>query len=167
MALKVLAMSAFLVNEVSARTATSLETFRILRNPPGVIEWRRYSLECNLQLHHQVTTLVYPALFCSVPQFLESFVRRGPNGYEAYCAERLRRIKANGERKEVPCWIEIEVETFDIMMAFSLCNFSQQYFLGHIYCKEKNTCYQSAMKFQILCCFLNLKKFHSHFPSPC
>ncbi len=114
-----------------------------------MIEWRRYSLECNLQLHHQVTTFVYPVLFCSVPQFLESFVRRGPNDYDTYCAERLRRIKANGERKEVPCWIEIEVETFRrllllvIMMAYSLCNFSQQYFLGHIYCKEKKTCYQS------------------------
>ncbi|AWP04504.1 putative unconventional myosin-VIIa-like [Scophthalmus maximus] len=39
---------------------------------------------------------------------LESFVRRGPSGYGAYCTERLRRIRANGERKELPCWIELQ-----------------------------------------------------------
>uniref|UniRef100_A0A8D3D1Y2 Myosin VIIBb n=1 Tax=Scophthalmus maximus TaxID=52904 RepID=A0A8D3D1Y2_SCOMX len=36
------------------------------------------------------------------------FVRRGPSGYGAYCTERLRRIRANGERKELPCWIELQ-----------------------------------------------------------
>ncbi|XP_054452712.1 unconventional myosin-VIIa-like [Anoplopoma fimbria] len=39
-------------------------------------------------------------------KYLENFVRRGPNGYGEYCAERLRRIIANGGRKELPCWIE-------------------------------------------------------------
>ncbi|XP_076018235.1 unconventional myosin-VIIb-like [Genypterus blacodes] len=41
-------------------------------------------------------------------KYLESFLRRGPDGYGAYCTERLRRIKANGERKEPPCWIELQ-----------------------------------------------------------
>ncbi|XP_042338431.1 unconventional myosin-VIIb-like, partial [Plectropomus leopardus] len=40
--------------------------------------------------------------------YLESFVRRGPDGYGDYCSERLRRIIANGERQELPCWIEQE-----------------------------------------------------------
>uniref|UniRef100_A0A8C2WIU9 Myosin VIIBb n=1 Tax=Cyclopterus lumpus TaxID=8103 RepID=A0A8C2WIU9_CYCLU len=39
-------------------------------------------------------------------KYLESFIRRGPSGYEEYCTERLRRIIANGGRKELPCWIE-------------------------------------------------------------
>uniref|UniRef100_A0A3B4TMB3 Unconventional myosin-VIIa-like n=1 Tax=Seriola dumerili TaxID=41447 RepID=A0A3B4TMB3_SERDU len=41
-------------------------------------------------------------------QYLESFFHRGPSGYEVYCTERLRRTKANGERKELPCWIELQ-----------------------------------------------------------
>lgn len=41
-------------------------------------------------------------------KYLEAFVRKGPDGYGDYCAERLRRLMANGERKEVPCWIELE-----------------------------------------------------------
>ncbi|KAJ3595721.1 hypothetical protein NHX12_005024 [Muraenolepis orangiensis] len=36
------------------------------------------------------------------------FLRRGPSGYGAYCAERLRRTVANGDREEVPCWIELQ-----------------------------------------------------------
>ncbi|XP_031721181.1 unconventional myosin-VIIb-like isoform X1 [Anarrhichthys ocellatus] len=39
-------------------------------------------------------------------KYLETFVRRGPSGYRQYCSERLRRIIANGGRKELPCWIE-------------------------------------------------------------
>uniref|UniRef100_A0A8C9Y8E5 Myosin VIIBb n=1 Tax=Sander lucioperca TaxID=283035 RepID=A0A8C9Y8E5_SANLU len=38
--------------------------------------------------------------------YLENFVRREPTGYGEYCTERLRRIIANGERKELPCWLE-------------------------------------------------------------
>ncbi|XP_071399121.1 unconventional myosin-VIIb-like [Centroberyx affinis] len=41
-------------------------------------------------------------------QYLESFLRRGPSGYGEYCAERLKRIVANGERREPPCWIELQ-----------------------------------------------------------
>uniref|UniRef100_A0A8C4DK70 Myosin VIIBb n=1 Tax=Dicentrarchus labrax TaxID=13489 RepID=A0A8C4DK70_DICLA len=41
-------------------------------------------------------------------KYLESFVRKGPSGYGEYCSERLRRILANGERKELPCWIELQ-----------------------------------------------------------
>lgn len=41
---------------------------------------------------------------------MEAFVRKGPDGYGDYCAERLRRLMANGERKEVPCWLELEVK---------------------------------------------------------
>ncbi|MEQ2171734.1 hypothetical protein GOODEAATRI_013808 [Goodea atripinnis] len=37
---------------------------------------------------------------------LKNFLRRGPNGYREYCTLRLRRIVHNGERKELPCWIE-------------------------------------------------------------
>ncbi|KAM6920340.1 unconventional myosin-VIIb-like isoform 1-T1 [Lycodopsis pacificus] len=39
-------------------------------------------------------------------KYLETFVRKGPSGYRQYCIERLRRIIANGGRKELPCWIE-------------------------------------------------------------
>uniref|UniRef100_A0A3B5LHT9 Uncharacterized protein n=1 Tax=Xiphophorus couchianus TaxID=32473 RepID=A0A3B5LHT9_9TELE len=39
---------------------------------------------------------------------LESFLRRGPYGYREYCIERLHRIVANGERKELPCWLELK-----------------------------------------------------------
>ncbi|XP_070700920.1 unconventional myosin-VIIb-like [Pempheris klunzingeri] len=41
-------------------------------------------------------------------KYLERFVSRGPSGYGEYCSERLRRITANGERKELPCWIELQ-----------------------------------------------------------
>ncbi|CAJ1071655.1 unconventional myosin-VIIa-like [Xyrichtys novacula] len=41
-------------------------------------------------------------------KYLECFVRKGPSGYGEYCTERLRRIKANGERKELPCWLEVQ-----------------------------------------------------------
>ncbi|XP_044074657.1 unconventional myosin-VIIb-like [Siniperca chuatsi] len=41
-------------------------------------------------------------------KYLKSFVRKGPNGYGAYCTDRLCRIKANGERKELPCWVELQ-----------------------------------------------------------
>uniref|UniRef100_A0A3Q3IR37 Myosin VIIBb n=1 Tax=Monopterus albus TaxID=43700 RepID=A0A3Q3IR37_MONAL len=44
---------------------------------------------------------------------LENFVRRGPDGYGAYCTEKLRRVIANGQRKELPCWIELQVKTLD------------------------------------------------------
>uniref|UniRef100_A0A4W5PKL4 Myosin VIIB n=1 Tax=Hucho hucho TaxID=62062 RepID=A0A4W5PKL4_9TELE len=41
-------------------------------------------------------------------QYLESFLGRGPSSYGPYCAERLRRVVANGERGEPPCWIELQ-----------------------------------------------------------
>ncbi|XP_028987944.1 unconventional myosin-VIIa-like [Betta splendens] len=41
-------------------------------------------------------------------QYLERFLRRGPNGYNVYCTERLHRTIANGERRELPCWIELQ-----------------------------------------------------------
>uniref|UniRef100_A0A3Q3ELW0 Unconventional myosin-VIIa-like n=1 Tax=Labrus bergylta TaxID=56723 RepID=A0A3Q3ELW0_9LABR len=44
-------------------------------------------------------------------KYLESFVRRGPSGYGDYCTERLRRIRANGERQELPCVKEIKAAT--------------------------------------------------------
>lgn len=43
-------------------------------------------------------------------QYLERFLLQGPNSYGTYCSERLSRIKANGERTELPCWIELQVE---------------------------------------------------------
>ncbi|KAK1879385.1 Unconventional myosin-VIIb [Dissostichus eleginoides] len=42
-------------------------------------------------------------------KYLESFILRGPNDYKEYCAKRLQRIIANGERKELPCVIEQQV----------------------------------------------------------
>uniref|UniRef100_A0AAQ4PVW2 Myosin VIIBb n=1 Tax=Gasterosteus aculeatus aculeatus TaxID=481459 RepID=A0AAQ4PVW2_GASAC len=39
-------------------------------------------------------------------KYLERFVRRGPDGYGKYCAERLTRTAANSARKELPCWTE-------------------------------------------------------------
>lgn len=66
-------------------------------------------------------------LLFSVPQYLESFVRRGPNGYGEYCTERLRRIIANGGRKELPCWLEEQVETLNhILLLFVV---EERYFL--------------------------------------
>ncbi|XP_061791016.2 unconventional myosin-VIIb-like [Nerophis lumbriciformis] len=41
-------------------------------------------------------------------KYLEKFVRKGPNGYGEYCSKLLQRIRANGERKELPCWIELQ-----------------------------------------------------------
>ncbi|XP_069020490.1 unconventional myosin-VIIa-like [Embiotoca jacksoni] len=41
-------------------------------------------------------------------KYLESFISRGPIGYREHCTKRLRRILANGERKELPCWIELQ-----------------------------------------------------------
>uniref|UniRef100_A0A8C5A5F3 Myosin VIIBb n=1 Tax=Gadus morhua TaxID=8049 RepID=A0A8C5A5F3_GADMO len=41
-------------------------------------------------------------------KYLENFLRRGPKGYAAYCADRLRRTVANGEREEVPCEMELQ-----------------------------------------------------------
>lgn len=64
------------------------------------------SVSCNSAKY-----FIYTVLSCTAPQYLERFVRTGPSGYGAYCTERLRRIKANGERKELPCWHEIQVET--------------------------------------------------------
>ncbi|XP_073347990.1 unconventional myosin-VIIa-like [Pagrus major] len=41
-------------------------------------------------------------------KYLENFVRKGPSGYGEYCTKRLQRINANGERKELPCWEELQ-----------------------------------------------------------
>lgn len=41
-------------------------------------------------------------------KYLQSFIRCGPSEYSAYCAERLRRTLANGERNEPPCWVELQ-----------------------------------------------------------
>ncbi|XP_061588983.1 unconventional myosin-VIIa-like [Cololabis saira] len=41
-------------------------------------------------------------------KYLQNFVQRGQREYREYCTERLRRIQANGERKELPCWIELQ-----------------------------------------------------------
>uniref|UniRef100_A0A3B5B673 FERM domain-containing protein n=1 Tax=Stegastes partitus TaxID=144197 RepID=A0A3B5B673_9TELE len=34
--------------------------------------------------------------------------RGGPQGYKQYCSNRLQRVIANGERKELPCWVELQ-----------------------------------------------------------
>uniref|UniRef100_I3KQX6 Myosin VIIBb n=1 Tax=Oreochromis niloticus TaxID=8128 RepID=I3KQX6_ORENI len=44
-------------------------------------------------------------------KYLENFLRRGPYDYRGYCTERLKRIVANGQRKELPCWIELQVKS--------------------------------------------------------
>ncbi|XP_037537916.1 unconventional myosin-VIIa [Nematolebias whitei] len=41
-------------------------------------------------------------------EYLENFLQRGPRGYSEYCTKRLRRVIANGERKELPCCIELQ-----------------------------------------------------------
>ncbi|XP_077580422.1 unconventional myosin-VIIb-like isoform X2 [Stigmatopora nigra] len=41
-------------------------------------------------------------------KYLENFVQKGPNGYAEYCSKRLNRIRANGERKELPSWMEYQ-----------------------------------------------------------
>ncbi|KAK2831780.1 hypothetical protein Q7C36_016866 [Tachysurus vachellii] len=40
-------------------------------------------------------------------RYLEHFIHRGPAEFSSSCAERLRRTLINGERKEVPCWMEL------------------------------------------------------------
>lgn len=65
------------------------------------------------QIVYFATIFIHPVLFYSVRQYLENFVRREPTGYGEYCTERLRRIIANGERKELPCWLEQQVETLN------------------------------------------------------
>lgn len=57
----------------------------------------------------KVSFLTHFHLFMS-GQYLEAFVRKQPDGYGEYCTERLRRLMANGERKEVPSWMELEVK---------------------------------------------------------
>ncbi|XP_022050985.2 unconventional myosin-VIIb-like [Acanthochromis polyacanthus] len=39
---------------------------------------------------------------------LEKFISKGPRAYREYCSNRLQRIVANGERKELPCWVELQ-----------------------------------------------------------
>ncbi|KAF6720455.1 Unconventional myosin-VIIa [Oryzias melastigma] len=41
-------------------------------------------------------------------KYLEKFLQRGQQGYKEYCTKRLQRIVANGERKELPCWLELQ-----------------------------------------------------------
>uniref|UniRef100_A0A673HEW7 Unconventional myosin-VIIa-like n=1 Tax=Sinocyclocheilus rhinocerous TaxID=307959 RepID=A0A673HEW7_9TELE len=41
-------------------------------------------------------------------KYLQSFIHYGPSEYSSYCAERLRRTLANGERSEPPCWVELQ-----------------------------------------------------------
>ncbi|KAM9469253.1 unconventional myosin-VIIa [Clarias gariepinus] len=41
-------------------------------------------------------------------QYVEHFIHRGPAEFSSSCAERLQRTLTNGERKEVPCWIELD-----------------------------------------------------------
>lgn len=41
-------------------------------------------------------------------KYLESFISRGPDGYREYCSERLHRVRTNGDRAEVSCWVELE-----------------------------------------------------------
>ncbi|KAB5550675.1 hypothetical protein PHYPO_G00056580 [Pangasianodon hypophthalmus] len=40
-------------------------------------------------------------------QYLEHFIHHGPAEFSSSCARRLQRTLTNGERKEVPCWIEL------------------------------------------------------------
>ncbi|KAF5880167.1 unconventional myosin-VIIa-like, partial [Clarias magur] len=40
-------------------------------------------------------------------RYVEHFIHRGPAEFSSSCAERLQRTLTNGERKEVPCWIEL------------------------------------------------------------
>ncbi|KAJ8011282.1 hypothetical protein DPEC_G00056530 [Dallia pectoralis] len=41
-------------------------------------------------------------------QYLESFLEVGLSSYGPYCAGRLRRTVTNGQRGELPCWIELQ-----------------------------------------------------------
>uniref|UniRef100_H2M010 Uncharacterized protein n=1 Tax=Oryzias latipes TaxID=8090 RepID=H2M010_ORYLA len=42
--------------------------------------------------------------------YLEKFLQRGQQDYKVYCTKRLQRIVANGERRELPCWMELQVK---------------------------------------------------------
>uniref|UniRef100_A0AAQ5X725 Myosin VIIBb n=1 Tax=Amphiprion ocellaris TaxID=80972 RepID=A0AAQ5X725_AMPOC len=39
---------------------------------------------------------------------LENFISKGLRDYKEYCSNRLYRVIANGERKELPCWVELQ-----------------------------------------------------------
>ncbi|XP_059506948.1 unconventional myosin-VIIa-like [Stegostoma tigrinum] len=41
-------------------------------------------------------------------KYLHNFIHNGPEGYIAYCAERLKRTFANGARKQAPSYLELE-----------------------------------------------------------
>ncbi|XP_011484715.1 unconventional myosin-VIIa [Oryzias latipes] len=41
-------------------------------------------------------------------KYLEKFLQRGQQDYKVYCTKRLQRIVANGERRELPCWMELQ-----------------------------------------------------------
>ncbi|KAI5099410.1 unconventional myosin-VIIa isoform X2 [Silurus meridionalis] len=41
-------------------------------------------------------------------RYLKHFIHHGPAEFSSSCAERLQRTLTNGERKEVPCWIELQ-----------------------------------------------------------
>ncbi|KAF5898435.1 unconventional myosin-VIIa isoform X2, partial [Clarias magur] len=53
-------------------------------------------------------------------KYLQSFIRLGPVGYAPYCAERLRRTKANGVRGEPPSWLELQATKTKKPMAISV-----------------------------------------------
>lgn len=89
--------------------------------------------------------LADPVLFSSVPQYLERFVRRGPDGYGKYCAERLTRTAANSARKELPCWTEEQVETQNFLFS--------NYFLFLKFFVEENKHTSHVLNFKILNCF--------------
>uniref|UniRef100_A0A3P9KRN5 Uncharacterized protein n=1 Tax=Oryzias latipes TaxID=8090 RepID=A0A3P9KRN5_ORYLA len=42
--------------------------------------------------------------------YLEKFLQRGQQDYKVYCTKRLQRIVDNGERRELPCWMELQVK---------------------------------------------------------
>lgn len=98
---------------------------------------------------------IYTVLSYSVPQYLERFVRTGLSGYGEYCAERLCRIRANGERKELPCWLELQVETLNHIFVFLFWWLCLQRLFPSIFSKtkdflEQHTSHESAVKFQII-----------------
>lgn len=54
--------------------------------------------------------LLHFVVLPSVSQYLEKFLQRGQQDYKVYCTKRLQRIVANGERRELPCWMELQVK---------------------------------------------------------
>ncbi|XP_062337712.1 unconventional myosin-VIIb [Osmerus eperlanus] len=84
-------------------------------------------------------------------KYLEAFIRCGHKSYGPYCAERLRRVVANGERKEPPCYIELQAAKtkLSVPMSVSLMDGSTISLTVDSACTSAELCQQVAKKINL------------------